>query len=279
MRIVESLYTKDATLLNFNIILLCPMCPLLHERFHYNTVLYAVAVYYIGHGRRGTGDWCFSDGCITFQDLANLYLNNKHFCGRVLTIISDCSYSGRWVSSCMEFMDEQGVRPCGHSARERGILIKVLASCQSTEVPTRLSFSVHSARNEKNTGLLSFKTHFKGNEICARQHPSGVDFTQVLCKGKIWEPCSLTLGYTWKKWYEGQRVNLITTIEKGRPVWYYILLADNEEKMAEFRAKLLSGNASVRIADYGLLLKRGWGENPTNDIKDLFEKEYFPVYR
>lgn len=179
----------------------------------------------------------------------------------------------------MQFMDEQGVRPCGHSAREKGILIKVLASCQSTEVPTHLSFSVHSARNEKNTGLLSFKTHFKGNEICAGQHPSGADFTQVLCKSKISEPCSLASGYTWKKWNEGQRVNLITTIEQGRPVWYYVLLSDDDEKMAEFRRKLLSGTELVEIADYGLLLEKGWGDNPTNEIKDWFEKEYFPVYR
>lgn len=179
----------------------------------------------------------------------------------------------------MEFMDNKGVSPCGHSARERGILIKVLASCQSTEVPTHFSFSIHNARNEKNTRLLSFKTSFKGNEICPGQHPSGVDFTQVLCKSKIREPCSLTSGYTWKRWHEGQRINLITTLEKGRPVWYYVLLCDDDQKTAEFRKKLMSGNESVQIADYGLLLKRGWGDNPTNEIKDWFEKEYFPVYR
>ena len=85
----------------------------------------------------GTGDWCFEDGFITFRDIAQLYLRASHnFKGRVLTIVSDCSYSGFWVRDCMEFLDELGVQPCGHKAREKGILIKVCASCKSNEVPT-----------------------------------------------------------------------------------------------------------------------------------------------
>ena len=55
---------------------------------------YTVLIYYIGAGRRGTGDWCFEDGFITFRDIAQLYLRASHnFKGRVLTIVSDCSYT------------------------------------------------------------------------------------------------------------------------------------------------------------------------------------------
>ena len=69
-----------------------------------------VLLHYIGAGRRGTGDWCFEDGFITFRDIAQLYLRASHnFKGRVLAIVSDCSYSGCWVRECMEFLDEQGV--------------------------------------------------------------------------------------------------------------------------------------------------------------------------
>ena len=49
---------------------------------------YGIGLYYIGHGRRNTGDWCFQDGYITFTDLAQLYLQLLR--GRVLTIITDC---------------------------------------------------------------------------------------------------------------------------------------------------------------------------------------------
>ena len=57
-----------------------------------------------------------------------LYLQNAYFKGRVLTISTDCSYSGCWVKEAMTFMDDQGVGPCGHAAKEKGILVKVYAS-------------------------------------------------------------------------------------------------------------------------------------------------------
>ena len=82
-----------------------------------------VALHYIGPGKRNTGDWCFEDGFITFKDLTDLYLQLLR--GHVLTIVTDCSHSGCWVKQCITFLDEQGVGPCGHSAREKGILINV----------------------------------------------------------------------------------------------------------------------------------------------------------
>ena len=113
-----------------------------HNKY-YNLISFIVIVYYIGSGRRGTGDWCFEDGFITFRDIAQLYLS--HLQHRVLTIVSDCSYSGCWVRNCMEFLDEQGVQPCGHKAKEKGVLIKVYASCGPTQIPTQHQFSVNGA--------------------------------------------------------------------------------------------------------------------------------------
>ena len=115
----------------------------------------AVVIHYIGAGRRNTGDWCFEDGFITFKDIADLYLRAiSNFKGHVLTIISDCSYSGCWVRDCMEFFDDRGMEPCGHKAREKGMIIKVYASCKSNEIPTEYCYSVNSAVNE-NTGEMS----------------------------------------------------------------------------------------------------------------------------
>ena len=108
-----------------------------------NFCLYTVSLFYIGAGRKNTGDWCFKDGFITFNDIAQLYLQaSSNMKGRVLSIVSDCSYSGCWVRNCMEFLDEQGVQPCGHKARERGMLIKMFASCKSNEIPTVFRYSV-----------------------------------------------------------------------------------------------------------------------------------------
>ncbi len=37
------------------------------------TLLRIVILYYIGPGKKGTGDWCFSDGFISFRDIMQLY--------------------------------------------------------------------------------------------------------------------------------------------------------------------------------------------------------------
>ena len=64
---------------------------------------------------------------ITFKDLMSTYMN--HFSGRVLTIVTDCNFSGSWVRDCMQYLDEIGVTPCGHSGVKNDVLVKVFASC------------------------------------------------------------------------------------------------------------------------------------------------------
>jgi hypothetical protein len=174
----------------------------------------AVIVYYIGAGRRGTGDWCFEDGYITFRDIAQLYL--AHLKHRVLTIVSDCSHSGCWVRDCMEFLDEQGVQPCGHKAREKGILVKVYASCGPTQIPTQYQFSVHGASNDKNTGHMFSYTSKK---LLETQHTYSVNSSMVRCaeEKKIEDSCELPPDYTWQKWRKKEQIQLIVDESQGRP--------------------------------------------------------------
>ena len=72
----------------------------------------SVAIYYFGPGKLRTGDWCFSDGFITFRELAEMYLH--HFRERILTISTDCSYAGSWVKALVEFLGDMDTKPCGH---------------------------------------------------------------------------------------------------------------------------------------------------------------------
>ena len=152
-------------------------------------------LWYIGAGRRDTGDWCFEDGFITFRDIAQLYLQSK-LRGRVLTIVSDCSYSGRWARDCMEFLDEQGVQPCGHKAREKGVLIKLCTSCKLDETPTEYRFSISGVDNDKNTGMMNF---WSSKQLLDTQTTYGIDSSLFNCNNKsITEQCTLKPGYTWK---------------------------------------------------------------------------------
>ena len=225
-------------------------------------------LYYYGNGKRNTGDWCFQDGYITFRDIANLYLQCLR--GRVLTIVTDCSHSGSWVKSCMEFLDEQGVQPCGHSATKNGIYLKVYASCKSYEKAANLCFAIRGVVNDKNTCSLGLNMM---TSLQPTQHSCGYDFTKYRCKeNDREEPCTFPSDYTWHKRSQSQRVYLVRGKDRGRPAWHYVLLVDDDKTIDRFHETVSAGN--VDVADYGQVLKSGWGEDPPAHVKEWIEKTY-----
>ena len=116
--------------------------------------------------------------------------------GRILSIISDCSYSGCWVKDCMEFLDEQGVQPCGHKAREKGMVVKVLSSCKSNETPTEYRYSVNGVCNDINTGGIRIR---KSTKLLETQTMDDIDSSHLHCDNKtIKESCTLQSNYTWQ---------------------------------------------------------------------------------
>ena len=204
-------------------------------------------------------------------------LYSQHFRGRVLTIISDCSYSGSWVGEAMAFMDEQGVGPCGHVAKEKGILVKVSTSCLANEIPAELAFSTHGIKNNPNTGIMTFNgPNYRGNEIHDGQHPSKLDFTQVRCKNKIDQPCTMVPGSTWDQWRTAERIFLVTGEDRGRACWHYVKGDDNEDTQKAFHDALATGH--IDVADYGEIVKSGWGKDPPDDVKKEIEEKYFVNY-
>ena len=169
----------------------------------------------------------------------------------------------------MEFLDEQGVQPCGHKAREKGILIKVFASCRSNEIPTEYCYSVSGSSNDKNTGIF----RHLDKQLSETQETNSVNSSKLRCRHKtIDEPCTLQSGYTWRKFNALERVFLIRGKDRGEPAWHYVLL-ENDEDIKKFRAKLASG--IVDVDNYGQVLKSGWGKNPPNEVRQEIEKEYF----
>ncbi len=238
---------------------------------------HAAYIYYIGHGKKRTGDWCFSDGFIAFRDIIHLY-NTTKIKGRVLTIVSNCSHSGSWVWECCRYLDEQGVRACGHSAAEKGILLKVFASCRPSEEANSLAFSVGGMVNYKNTGCLGHWVYNK--ELHESQHTLGFDFTELFCDKTPLEPCTCTSPkYTWMKRYQGLRkLQYVVRGKDGdRPSWHYVVLKDDEELIRDFIKKTQGENAgkeTINVADYGEVLKSGWGKDPPQEVADELEKYY-----
>ncbi len=176
-------------------------------------------------------------------------------------------------------MDNQGVGPCGHTAKEKGILVKMYASCQANEIPAELAFSTRCAQNDKNTGTVQYNITLRGEEIADGQHTSGLDFTRVRCKSKIDEPCTMTPGSTWHQWSTAKRVRTVMGEDRGRRAWHYLLLVDDEETITTFKDRTQGENAgknTVNVADYGQILKSGWGQEPPEEAG--IEEHYFVNY-
>ena len=88
----------------------------------------------------------------------------------------------------MEFLAEQRVQPCGHKARAKGILIKMLASCKSNEIPTKYRYLVNGAINEP-SGEMSFLI---SKQLLETQTTVSVDSSHLRCCIKdIDGPCLL----------------------------------------------------------------------------------------
>ena len=211
----------------------------------------------------------------------DLYMTNQHFKGKVLTIVIDCSYSGSWVREAMAFMDEQGAGPCGHMAKEKGILVKVYTSCLANEIPAELAYFTHSAKNDKNTGVLSYTIDLRSDKIHDGQHPSGIDFSEVQCKNKIDQPCTMAPGSTWQKWNAQKRIMTVNGTDRGRLAWHYLLLVDDEETIRIFKDRTTGENAgkkNIDVDNYGLILKSGLGQEPPTEAQQWIEDHHFINY-
>ena len=210
-----------------------------------------------------TGNWCFKDGVITFQDIYNLYI--KHFSGKRLSIVSDCSYSGNWVRECAKVYDEQGILACGHHSRERGLLIAVSASCKAYQEATILTY-VNEAMEVivKDVKFLSNKTLSSG------QATTRGNFTKISCKSKPDEQCQVTRSnQTWENKLLSHRVYIVRGEDGGSPAWCYVLV--DEDKEQQFKDKAAN---RINVADYGTILYSGRGEDPPKDIKEKVNHRY-----
>ncbi len=204
----------------------------MHDIIVYN---YTVVLHYIGPGQRDTGNWCFKDGFISFEEIMELY--TEHFKKRVLTIVSDCSYSGRWVKEAMTFMDAKGVGPCGHKADDKEILVKVYASCQEREVPTERVFSTQCITNDEVSGNMIFKIHLRGSMI-HYQDPSGLDFTGIRCNRMINGNCNMNARSTWSDWGNGEQIHVQAILAEGKRGNMFVQLYIRADRVEDIMSEL-----------------------------------------
>ena len=194
------------------------------------------------------------------------------FTDKVLSINADCSYSGKLVEYCKDFLDKVGVQPCGHSARKKGIKLKVRCSSQPDQIGSSLFYSVRGNRNDKTTGMCVV---YDKKEIAPEQTTCGRDFTEITCKKLPDETCALSPRFTFQDQRNVDRIFIVTGEDRGRPIWRYILLVDDPETIRTFKEKTQGENAGsqpIDLSDYGVVLKSGWGQEPPQEVKNWLER-------
>ena len=221
----------------------------------------------MGHSERGTGNWCFTDGTISFQEIFNLY--RKYCAGKLLSITSDCCYSGHWVRECAKTLDSLRIPPCGHRARENGALVKVFASCQPDEEAGEPCYSIE-AVNIKDDGSIT-----RSARQLSQQRSTWFFSTQLVCCKGPDSPCLKTT-FQYLKWEDAvdhsMNIQRVKRKEGDRDMWYYIMLhRAGEDYREEFNSEL-SKDHTLRLRDWGYVLESGEGTDIPREIKDKVRK-------
>ena len=176
------------------------------------------------------------------------------------------------MESCTEFLVEVGVRPCGHSAREKGIKLKVWCSCQPDQIGSSLIYSARGNGNDKNTGD---KYVTNGYLIAPDQKTCGNDFTEVICGKTPEEECAVLPTFTFQQKKTFSRLYTVNGTDRGRQAWYIALLVDDPETIRIFKEKTQGENAgtqTITVSDYGKVIKSGWGRDPPQEVKDWIDR-------
>ena len=234
----------------------------------HNTIVPPAGLEYLGHSEEGTGNWCFKDGTISFQEIFALYRKHCHTCSMTMEIITDCCYSGQWTIDCAKTLDSLGIPPCGHRAREQGILVKVFASCQPDQKAAELCYSMEGV-TVKDDGTQKL---WSGKKL-SQQTSTYCDGTKLTCcRGPDESCCSdeALKNWTWQKALNGRLRNsvlLVRLSNQGRPTWHYLLLSDkSEEYEKRFRERVESGN--INLTEWGYVIASGEGREIPQEIRD-----------
>ena len=169
------------------------------------------------------------------------------------------------MRECAKTLDSLGIPPCGHRARENGILIKVYASCQQNEEAAEPCFSMEAVRAEDDGSV----THYIGR--LTQQRSVWFDSTKLVCCNGPDFPCPQTT-FQHLKWEDAVDrsvcIHRVKRKESGRNVWYYIMLHRAGESYQETFKLQLTKNRTLRLSDWGHVLESGEGKNVPKEIKD-----------
>ena len=117
----------------------------------------------------------------------DLYI--KHFHGEILYIVADCCFAGQWVQNLAKCLTSQNIGACGHYARDRGILIKIMAACQPDELAYDGAYSERAVFIDASDKHLTFDA---AKIVMGTVHHTScfLDTTKIRCSNLPDEECN-----------------------------------------------------------------------------------------
>ena len=224
-------------------------------------------MHYLGNSEKTTGNWCFKDGTISFQEIFNIY--RRHPSVKCLDIQTDCSYSGQWVRECAKTLDSLHIPPCGHRARENGALIRVFPSCRPDQEAAEPGYSVEGVKVKDDASI----TH--SLKQLTHQKPLVLNSTKLVCCRGPDSPCpKATFQHlTWENAVDrSTNLQLVKRREGQRDMWYYLLLHRAGDVYREEFQSHYRRDPSLRLSDWGYILESGQGRNPPQEVKDKVKR-------
>ena len=177
------------------------------------------------------------------------------------------------MRECEKALDSLGIAPCGHMARERGIVIKVYASCQPDQKAAEPCYSVEGVTVDED-GTLKYDIRKQASET---QTFHGVNFTKLVCCRGPEESCRSEEALKNWKWQEAvsgglrSRLFIVQGKDQGRPAWHYVLLSkESEAYKKKFLERAKSGH--INVAEWGYIIKSQWGNDPPEDLQEKLSK-------
>ena len=180
----------------------------------------------------------------------------------------DCCHSGQWINDCATVLDGLGIPPCGHRAREHGVLTKVFASCKPEQEAVEPCYSVEGIKIIED-GTLVYCTTTVNEAVTF----IATDSTKLTCCRGPDEPCQSEKALENWKWKQAVHGGLLSKAfivrgkDRGKPAWHFVLLSDlSEDYEKRFLEKVATGN--IDIAEWGYIIQSGQGKDPPQSVKD-----------
>ena len=159
-------------------------------------------------------------------------------------------------------LDSMEIPPCGHHAREHGVVVKIWTSSQPESVAQELCMVRNIVKIDEDGYASTCLWPHESDSVC-----SVVNSYVSYCPSKLSNCCRLpdfcaNHGWMGKVKCRSSLIYLVRGTDRGRPAWYYVLLDEGKENA--FNEQMSADK--INLCAFGKVLKSGFGKDPPDDV-------------